>query len=163
MRVIELAGLGDAIVNDSDEVTIRSAVPSDISALISLAERYCIADNAEWNHDRAHQAFEPLLQDARHGVVLVLERKDTLFGYAVLTWGWSIEAGGRESLLDEMYVDEPGHGYGSTLLEAVVETARQHGAVRVFLETESANENARTFWLHRGFELEDSVWLQRSC
>jgi hypothetical protein len=33
----------------------------------------------------------------------------------------------------------------------------------VFLETEAANESARGFWLKRGFDVEDSVWLQRGC
>ena len=135
----------------------------DLAALIDLGERYCVADGAQRDSDRAEAAFTPLLVDDRHGVVLVVEVDERVIGYAVLTWGWSIEAGGREALIDEMYVDRPGRGYGSLLIEAVMDSAAAAGAARVFLETESANAEARTFWLTRGFELEDSIWLQRRC
>lgn len=140
---------------------VRQGVPADLDALMRLGERYCAADHADWVPERARAAFEPLLDDDRHGVVLVVDLGGEVIGYAVLTWGWSIEAGGRESLLDEMYVDLQGRGHGSALIEAVAATAQQHGAVRVFLETEAANAAARDFWLKRGFELEDSIWLQR--
>ena len=128
---------------------------------MGLGEKYCVADHATWVPDRARRGFEGLLGSDAHGVVLVVDVEGTVIGYAVLTWGWSIECGGRESLLDEMYIDQPGHGYGSALLEAVVISAQEHGAARVFLETEAGNDAARDFWLARGFEIEDSVWLQR--
>ena len=146
---------------ESARPVIRRAVVADLAELLRLGERYCAADQAQWLPQRARQGFEPLLRDDTHGVVLAVDIDGTLIGYAVLTWGWSIEAGGRESLLDEMYIDQPGRGYGSLLIEEVVAVAKAHGAVRVFLETESANTAARDFWLARGFELEDSIWLQR--
>lgn len=142
-------------------MTVRRAIPSDLDALVRLGELYCLADEAEWRPERARRGFAGLLTDDTHGVVLVSEIDVAVVGYAVLTWGWSIECGGRESLLDEMFIEHPGQGLGSELLEAVVEAAQQHGAARVFLETEASNESAREFWLKRGFEIEDSVWLQR--
>ena len=142
-------------------MSVRRAQESDLDALMRLGQRYCAADRAAWVPERARLGFLGLLHDDDNGVVLVCEAADEVIGYAVLTWGWSIECGGRESLLDEMYVDEPGQGYGSELLEAVVAAAKEHGAARVFLETEAANADARDFWLKRGFEIEDSVWLQR--
>lgn len=151
----------NALNTEPSNAIIRRAVPGDIDDLLRLGERYCAADGAAWLPQRARAAFEPLLRDDAHGVVLVATVGTSTIGYAVLTWGWSIEAGGRESLLDEMYIDLPGRGYGSQLIEEVVAVAREHGAVRVFLETEAANDAAREFWLARGFELEDSIWLQR--
>ncbi|NBO46657.1 MAG: GNAT family N-acetyltransferase [Actinobacteria bacterium] len=142
-------------------MSVRRATTADLDALVRLGELYCIADNAEWQPDRARRGFAGLLDDDTHGVVLVTDNDGDVCGYAVLTWGWSIECGGRESLLDEMFIEHPGQGLGSELLEAVIATAAEHGAARVFLETEAGNESARDFWLKRGFELEDSVWLQR--
>ncbi|MBU6213366.1 MAG: GNAT family N-acetyltransferase [Actinomycetales bacterium] len=141
-------------------MSVRRAVPGDIDELTRLGELYCAADHAQWVPERARRGFEGLLGDDTHGVVLVSEHHGAVVGYAVLTWGWSIECGGRESLLDEMFIELPGQGLGSELLEAVVAAAKEHGAARVFLETEAANAEARDFWLARGFEIEDSVWLQ---
>jgi len=142
---------------------IRPALLSDLPELLTLGEKYCDADNAPWDAQRARRAFAPLLMDDIHGVVLVVQADQRLVGYAVVTWGWSIEAGGREALLDEMYVDQPGLGHGSALVEAVMAAAETVGASRVFLETEASSESAREFWLRRGFVVEDSVWLQRRC
>lgn len=142
-------------------MSVRRAIASDIDALVRLGQLYCAADKVEWIPERARRGFLGLLSDDTNGVVLVSEQHGAVVGYAVLTWGWSIECGGRESLLDEMFIEHPGRGLGSELLEAVVVAAQRHGAARVFLETEAGNESAREFWLKRGFELEDSVWLQR--
>lgn len=142
-------------------MSVRRAHVRDLEALMRLGERYCAADDAVWVPDRARRGFTGLLAADTHGVVLVCEDQGAVVGYAVLTWGWSIECGGRESLLDEMYIDQPGRGLGSELLEAVADAAQRHGAARVFLETEASNDAARSFWLKRGFEIEDSVWLQR--
>lgn len=142
-------------------MSVRRAQERDLDALMRLGQRYCAADRAPWVPERARAGFLGLLRDDDNGVVLVCEVAGDVIGYAVLTWGWSIECGGRESLLDEMYIDAPGRGHGSELLEAVVDAAKSHGAARVFLETEAANTEARQFWLKRGFEVEDSIWLQR--
>lgn len=142
---------------------IRNAVLADLPRLLDLGEQYCAADGAEWLPQRAEAGFAGLLDAPEHGIVLVAEVEDQLIGYAVVTWGWSIEAGGREALLDEMFVNAPSHGYGSALIEAVMVAAAEAGAARVFLETEANNHLAREFWLRRGFAIEESVWLQRRC
>ena len=84
-----------------------------------------------------------------------------LGGYAVVTWGWSLEAGGREALLDELYVRDRNQGAGALLLEAAAVGSSAAGAARLFLETEAANEAVRRFYARHGFAAEDSVWMQR--
>ena len=80
-------------------------------------------------------------------------------GYGVITWGYSLESGGREALLDELYVRHRGAGVGTAALPAMIEAARAAGASRVFLETEAHNTRVRTFYAHLGFQTEESVWM----
>lgn len=80
---------------------------------------------------------------------------------AVVTWGYSIESGGRDALLDEIYLDVRGQGIGTRLLHTAMAQARAGGARRMFLETEHDNERARDLYLRNGFELERSIWLSR--
>ncbi|HEX5696423.1 MAG TPA: GNAT family N-acetyltransferase, partial [Acidimicrobiia bacterium] len=61
---------------------------------------------------------------------------DGLAGYAVITWGYSIEAGGHDVRLDEIYLREQGFGTGTVLLEKLIARARERGASSIFLETE---------------------------
>lgn len=140
-------------------VEIRRAALGDLERLIDLHAQFCSLDAHPFDALRARRAFEPLLDDDRHGVVWIV---DTPASYAVLTWGWSIEAGGAEAVLDEIYVSERGAGVGSSLIEHVVADAARRGLARIFIETEMHNERARGFYVRHGFDPDDSVWLSRT-
>lgn len=125
--------------------------------MLAHVREYCALDRHEYDEGRIRAALEPLLRGDRHGIVLISDAG----GYAVLTWGWSLESGGREALLDEIYVAERGRGHGARLLEAVLEAARRAGAAAVFLETEEHNDRVRRFYQRNGFAAEPSVWMRR--
>lgn len=139
----------------------RRAVTDDADGLLVLIERFCLADHHPFDARRVIAALGPLLESDEHGAVLVLDREGVLTGYGVVTWGWSLESGGREALIDELYVDERGAGHGSELLRALLARAQAHSATSVFLETESHNSRVRRFYARHGFAEEDSVWMAR--
>ena len=82
-------------------------------------------------------------------------------GCAVVTWSWSLESGGLDCILDELYLRSRGQGLGAAALQQVVAAVHACGARAMFLETERHNERVRGFYRRQGFELEDSVWLSR--
>ena len=124
--------------------------------LVALHEGFCAVDGHPFDQARARGGFGPLLADDRHGVVWVT---DDQRAYAVVTWGWSIEAGGAEAVLDEIYVDDRGRGTGTALIDHLLADARNRGVARVFLETESPNDRVRAFYQRQGFVADDSVWM----
>lgn len=140
-------------------VQIRRATPGDLERLVELHATFCALDAHPFSAARARAGFGPLLTDDRHGVVWIADRPAA---YAVLTWGWSIEAGGAEAVLDEIYVSERGAGLGAVLIEHVVADAERRGLARIFLETELHNERVRGFYARHGFEADDSVWMSRT-
>lgn len=132
----------------------RRATTSDLDHLLGLCAEFCAVDRHPFDLLAHRQALEPLLVDDSLGFVLVDDG-----GYAVVTWGWSLESGGRDALLDELYVRDRGHGHGRRLLDRAIDEARAGGARRVFLETERPNRSARRFYDRAGFVTEDSVWM----
>ena len=140
-------------------VEIRRATSDDLDRLVELHAEFCALDAHPFSPARARAAFGPLLPDDHHGVVWIADRPA---GYAVLTWGWSIEAGGAEAVLDEIYVSARGAGVGSALIEHVVADAERRCLARVFLETELHNERVRGFYARHGFDADDSVWMSRT-
>ena len=100
-----------------------------------------------------------LLDDDTYGQVWLLGEHP--IGYAIITWSWSLESGGKDCILDEIYVAQQGNGLGAHLLTEVITHARSAGAAAIFLETESANDRARRFYQRHGFEIENSTWLSR--
>jgi len=139
----------------------RRATPADIVVLLTLVEEFCAADRHDFDAARVTRALVPLLADDAVGQVWLLESAGQAHGYAIVTWTWSLESGGRDCILDEIYVRQPGHGHGSRLLEHALAEAEARGALAVFLESESHNDRARSFYARHGFGVEDSVWMSQ--
>ena len=135
---------------------IRRAEPGDLDRLVDLHREFCAVDAHPFDIGRATAAFAPLLDDDRHGLVWIV---DSPPAYAVLTWGWSIEAGGAEAVLDEIFASERNAGVGSSLIQHVLADARRRGLARVVLETEAANHRVREFYERHGFRVDASVWM----
>jgi ribosomal protein S18 acetylase RimI-like enzyme len=141
-------------------LTIRTAQPEDETAILNLLHHYCEEVNTPWSDDHLLAGLRPLLEQNNHGVVLVVE-DPTVIAYSVLTWGWGIESGGQEALVDEMFVKREfrNQGIGERLLRKTLDQAKQQGVKVVFLETERENPRSRELYTRLGFTEESSVWM----
>ena len=141
-------------------IDVRRGVPDDLETVVRLVAAYCIADEHPFDEAMVRGALVPLLESDEHGTVWVAQDSEHLVGYAVLTWGWSVESGGREALLDELYAGRSGAGIGSALVQSCVAAAAAAGARAMFLETEVDNDAARRLYRRHGFTEELSVWMR---
>ncbi len=141
-------------------VTIRQANAADELEILALLRIYCDEANTPLSDDHLLAGLKPLLKENHHGVVLVAEA-EKIIGYSILTWGWGIESGGQEALVDEMLIapSERGRGIGEQLLKASLERAKKQGVNVVFLETEKDNPRSRDLYSRVGFEEESSIWM----
>ena len=137
----------------------RRARLRDLELLVSLSAEFNEIDGHPHDDARVRTALIPLLEDDTLGVVYLFDNPPT--GYAVVTWGYSIESGGRDALLDEIYVRSRGTGTGGVGLEEVLEDLRKRGLTRLFLETERNNDRVRRFYSSHGFAEDDSIWMSR--
>lgn len=142
-------------------VSLRRAINDDVAALIALVEEYSASDGHTFVPAIARRGLAPLLADDEHGVVWVIEENGTIDGYAAVTWGWSIEIGGFEAVLDELYVRSRRRGYGSLLLQTIETDCRTRGAKRIFLQTKLPNDGARRLYVRHGFVSDDSIWMSK--
>lgn len=129
--------------------TIRRATLDDLAEVMALVHEYDPAT--------PEAAVVPLLADDTHGVIWLAPG-----AYAVVTWGWSLEGGGPEALLDEVYVRHRNAGTGSALLEHLHADCARRGMRRIYLETEAGNSAGRRLYARHGYVVEDSVWLAKS-
>lgn len=123
-----------------------------------LAAEYCQADGHVFDPERVEAGFEPLLAGDSVGATWMIDETD---GYVVVTWGWSVEIGGLEVVLDEIYVRTSGAGKGSVALEVIEQDCRQRGVKRIFLETELPNQRARQLYARHGYTEDDSIWMSK--
>lgn len=141
-------------------LAIRQANSADQEAVLTLLRIYCKEASTPLTDEHLLAGLTPLLSENQHGVVLVAEEEE-IIGYSILTWGWGIESGGMEALVDEMLIhpSRRGEGIGERLLQATLERAKHAGVKVVFLETESDNPRSRKLYSKLGFEEETSIWM----
>lgn len=147
------------------DVEVRRATPAHLASLLAMLGEFYAEDGHEYDEGCIRAALEPLLTDDARGQVWVLQRAGdldiSLLGYAVLTWGWSLESGGREGLLDEFFVvgGRRRGGLGGLLIDHIIAEARAAGCRALFLETERPNHKARAFYDRHGLEEQESIWM----
>lgn len=119
-------------------ISLRDCTPADTVAMAALEAR---ATDYPWS---PRQYLDSLAGD-HHG--LALEETNTLLGHVMFM-----------TVLDEAeilnIVIEPsrqGQGLGRKLLEYVLQSLKQKGIHRVFLEVRESNLPARTLYQHCGF------------
>jgi GNAT superfamily N-acetyltransferase len=143
-------------------VNVRRAQRSDLASLLPLVEAFCAVDEHTYDVTRVADALTPLLDGDDLGAVFVAANEaGNPVGYAVVTWSYSLESGGRDCILDEIYVEPRDEGIGSQLLAVVLDASRRAGAKAMFLETEEHNARVRAFYDRHGFRIEPSVWMSR--
>lgn len=139
---------------------LHRAGPADLDDLLALAREFCRLRQHAFDPDRVLVGLRPLLADDALGQVWLVddpEHPGERAGYAVLTWGWSVAAGGRECLLDELHVRARGNELATRVLAVLLDEAQAAGAARILLDTEAHDRKAREFFGAAGFDLTDAV------
>lgn len=134
---------------------VRPAGPEDASRVAVLMREF-------YHHERLHYgpsvavSLASLLADRTQGRAWIFESQDDDAGYLILTWGYSLEFGGRFGLVDELYVRQEyrREGLGSRAMEAAVAECRAHGALAVRLEVDHTNLDAARLYERLGFTAE---------
>lgn len=108
-------------------------------------------------------ALSTLLENPALGCVFVAEHVGEIVGYTVLTFGYSLEHGGHDGLVDELYVRESlrGRGLGTRLLEQAAEVCRQRGITRLHLEVDHTNPRAAKLYARLGFAANDRALITK--
>ena len=166
---------------EDSPVTLRRAALADQAVLLELIALFCQADGHSFDEGRIRGALPALLEHDDFGRIYLIVTHDGTrdvtrdgngngieesarphpVGYLVTTWGYSLESGGREALIDELFVRERGQGLGASAMNVLLNTLKAEGFTVVFLETERANHRARRFYKRFGFEEDDSIWMSR--
>jgi ribosomal protein S18 acetylase RimI-like enzyme len=112
--------------------------------------------------DEARRAgLIPLLEGIPHGVVYLMGPARAPIGYIVITFGWSLEFGGLDGFVDELYV-RPGvrkRGVASETLLSLPRALAGAGLKALHLEVARDNEVAQRLYARAGFALRDGYQL----
>ena len=99
-------------------ITLSPAAPSQTDLLIELMHELYHYDQDQLDEGKARAALHTLFNETVWGKVWLIMDRDQPVGYAVLTFGFSLEYGGRDAILDELYFRQShrGRGVGSQVV-----------------------------------------------
>lgn len=141
--------------------SLRLATTDDLDRLMALVAGFHAQSGIEQDEDTRRGALAPLLEGSPHGAIWMIGPRVAPVGYIAVSFGWSIEFGGLDAFLDEIYVREKvrGRGMGSEALAALLRALSEQGIAAMHLEVEAANDAAQRLYRRVGFAPRDRYHL----
>lgn len=138
-------------------VTFRSYQhPQDFSELEPMIFELYQDDTATtvgaMTHEQMLRTVETMTQQPEVGDIVIFEKDHEIIGYAILTWFWSNEFGGRMLIIDELLVKESyrGQGIASYFFQTLFKE-RKYGEMAYELEVGASKAKTIQFYERQGF------------
>lgn len=143
------------------EPRLVPAGPDDLEIVRPLVRAYHDFEGVIMTEATRDRALAPLLEaESPPGFIRLVVVEGEIVGYAAVCFGFSIEFGGRDAFLDELYLEpeQRGRGLGARVLEALHKELAELGIRALHLEV--ARDNARGKALYRKLGFEDRARYQ---
>ncbi len=128
-------------------IALRSATPTDFEAVFPRTRALNDHENIEISDERLEAGLRALLGNPGFGGVWLVMRDAETIGYAIVTYGFDLEFGGREGWLTELWIDadQRTQGAGAAVLEALVPELAQRDVKAVHLQVRANNPAMRLY------------------
>lgn len=144
-------------------VQFRRAAEHDREAVLALCAAYRVADEQPSAEAEVQLAVNAALRGDPLIHIYLIELADRCAGYLAITVGYSIEVGGRDAFIDELYL-EPwarGQGLGTQAIAFAESACASLDVKRVCMEVEHANPRARRLYESLGYQPHSRVTLSK--
>ena len=167
---MDLAATSEVLLHEGDhEVTdkphVEMATLDDLSALTELVMDLFAMSSGDFKPDREVQerGIRLILEQPSRGRIAVVRNKDQIFGMVNMLFTISTERGGFVILMEDVVIHphHRGQGYGSMLLDHVVEFGRQKEFLRITLLTDKISAESQEFFKKHGFEYSNMIPMRR--
>jgi len=137
------------------------AKPDDIDRILRLVADFHAEEGIEQDEATRRAAILPLLEGSPHGAIYLIGPGRAPIGYLAVSFGWSLEFGGLDGFVDEIYIRRSvrGRGIGSEVLLALPKALAGAGLKALHLEVDRANDKARKLYEKLHFEPRERYML----
>lgn len=132
---------------------LHLAKPDDLQKLIEMVAAFHIEHGLSSTSESRKAAIVPLLDGTPHGVAYLIGPPRAPIGYIIVTFGWSVEFGGMDGSIDELYV-RPAirkRGIASDVLNALPKALADAGIKALHLEVDRHADASQRLYAHAGF------------
>lgn len=140
---------------------LHLAKPDDFDRLDALVAAFHAEEGITLSPEKRHLGLAPLLSGIPHGAAYLIGPARAPIGYVIITFGWSIEFGGMDGFIDEIYVRPGvrGRGIASEVLLALPRTLAAAGMKAIHLEVDKTNDRSQRLYARSGFRIRDRYAL----
>jgi len=135
-------------------IELRPATEDDLDTLNGMVRAYYVHDGLAYEELPARRALQEIIRTEHFGRAWLIDLDRELIGYAVLTFGFSVEFHGRHAVLDEIFLlpDHQGKGHFKEILTLIEACCRQLGIRGLSLVVETKNAPAQRAYQKNGFK-----------
>ena len=134
--------------------SLTLAKPDHLERLIALIEAFHVEEGIKLTDEARRAGVVPLLDGIPYGAVYLIGPPRAPIGYIVITFGWSVEFGGLDAIIDELYIRPGvrGRGIASEALIALPRALAGGGLRAIHLEVDRTNAAAKKLYQRAGFQ-----------
>jgi ribosomal protein S18 acetylase RimI-like enzyme len=124
------------------------AKPDDLERVARMVGDFHAEEGIAQDDATRRGALLPLLEGSPHGAVYLAGPARAPIGYVVICFGWSVEFGGMDGFVDEIYIRPAvrGRGIGSEILMSLPKALAGAGLKALHLEVARDNDRARKLY-----------------
>jgi ribosomal protein S18 acetylase RimI-like enzyme len=139
----------------------RLAGPPDRENLEGMIRAFYIHERHEIDDALITSSLDAALVKNHHIRIWLIEIDGEIAGYLAVAIGFTIEAGGHDGFLDELYLEEKfrGRGVGRQAVQFAIEACPSLGIRRLSLEVEKHNGRAKRLYEDIGFFAHDRILM----
>ncbi len=133
------------------------AKPEHLDKLTALCAAFHAEEGIELSEDARRDGLAPLLDGLPYGAAYLIGPARAPIGYIVICFGWSVEFGGLDAIIDELYIRPGvrGRGIATEALVALPKALSEGGLRAIHLEVDRDNEKAVKLYRRAGFVTRD--------
>lgn len=149
---------------DGKMARVESASIEDLPELIDLVmSLFEIEEDFEPNREKQRHGLKLILEQPNRGRIFVVRSEHKLIGMVNLLFTISTAEGGFVILMEDVIIlpEHRGQGYGSQLLQHVIDFAHQKDFKRITLLTDKMNEESQRFFQRHGFHHSHMIPMRR--
>jgi GNAT superfamily N-acetyltransferase len=154
----------EIVQSDSDRPRVEMATLDDLPALTELVmDLFSMSGDFMPDREIQERGLRLILEQPSRGRIVVLRNDDRIFGMVNMLFTISTARGGFVILMEDVVIHprHRGQGYGTMLLDHVVEFAKQKRFLRITLLTDKISAESQEFFRKQGFEYSNMIPMRR--
>jgi ribosomal protein S18 acetylase RimI-like enzyme len=140
------------------------AKPEHLEKVVTLCAAFHAEEGIDQTDEARINALAPLLEGLPYGVVYLIGPPRAPIGYIVICFGWSVEFGGLDAIVDELYIRPGvrGRGIATEALISLPRALSEGGLRAIHLEVDRTNTKAMALYKRAGFAPRDNyIFMSR--